>query len=455
MKKQFILIIIALLSITHIYSAIELVTVPKKEDVQLTIYNSADVTLVKEKRILTFRKGMNRIQFAWANTLIDPTSLRLSFINNKKNFELLDTAYPANRKDVLQWNIVSKKDISAKIQITYFTSGITWKADYRAIASIDDTKMNLTGYVKIINRSGEDYSNASVRLIVGTIHLVESIKSLAQKGRIYSELEEDERKIVRRKYKRYIKKAEKMRDFSYRNGRRHSHKKIIKEGLSEYFIFTIPGKESIPNKWEKKLLSVQAKNISLDTIYRFSNYSSRNTISYAKKYYEFKNRKSNGIISDTDFGKTPLPDGWVYIYKKNNSKKENLKYINSFQLKYVAIDDKIKLYAGKEFKVSVHNQLKNYKRKNISVKNNFYQKPYVDSHIEEFSYEEKIISQLKRTIKVEINRNFYGNYKIYANNTKFFKKSKTKIQFFPKIKSKSLFIVKYKIDIFHGDKYKK
>ncbi len=52
---------------------INVVTLPGRDTVQLTIYNSADLTLVKETRVLTFRKGLNRLEFSWANTLIDPT----------------------------------------------------------------------------------------------------------------------------------------------------------------------------------------------------------------------------------------------------------------------------------------------------------------------------------------------------------------------------------------------
>jgi hypothetical protein len=58
-------------------SAIELVTLPRRDNVQLTIYNSADLTLVRERRNLTLKQGWNWLQLMWANTLIDPTSLSL------------------------------------------------------------------------------------------------------------------------------------------------------------------------------------------------------------------------------------------------------------------------------------------------------------------------------------------------------------------------------------------
>src|SRR5688500_18513404 len=59
---------------------VDLSTVPSRDSVQLTIYNSEDITLVRETRKVTFKKGLNPLQFSWANTLIDPSSVELKFL---------------------------------------------------------------------------------------------------------------------------------------------------------------------------------------------------------------------------------------------------------------------------------------------------------------------------------------------------------------------------------------
>ncbi len=43
---------------------VDLSTVPKRESVQLTIYNSEDLTLVRETRNVSFKKGENGVQFS-------------------------------------------------------------------------------------------------------------------------------------------------------------------------------------------------------------------------------------------------------------------------------------------------------------------------------------------------------------------------------------------------------
>src|SRR5260221_3623684 len=158
---------------------VDLSTVPKRDTVSLTIYNSEDLTLVRETRTVTFKKGANPLQFSWANTLIDPTSVELKFLTSADKLDVLDTTYPHDKPQMLYWNVQSEIDGEAKIQITYFTSGITWSADYLLIADKDEKQLSFDGFVRVFNKSGEEYENAQVRLVVGTINLVEKIAQLA------------------------------------------------------------------------------------------------------------------------------------------------------------------------------------------------------------------------------------------------------------------------------------
>src|SRR5881227_2356399 len=86
---------------------VDLSTVPKRDTVQLTIYNSEDLTLVRETRKVTFKKGANPLQFSWANTLIDPTSVELKFLTSADQLEVLDTTFPHDKPQMLYWNVQS------------------------------------------------------------------------------------------------------------------------------------------------------------------------------------------------------------------------------------------------------------------------------------------------------------------------------------------------------------
>ena len=229
------LIPILALTATAFANNVDLSTVPKRDTVSLTIYNSEDLTLVRETRTITFKKGANPLQFSWANTLIDPTSVQLRFLTQPEKLEVLDTTFPHDKPQMLYWNVQSDFDGEATVEITYFTSGITWKADYVAIADKDETQVHLDGFVRVYNNSGEEYEDAQVRLVVGEINLVEKIAQLAQMPA--AELDKlDESRQMERKMEelRAVITAAPVASPVPQDSAAPKPKEIIKEGLSIY-----------------------------------------------------------------------------------------------------------------------------------------------------------------------------------------------------------------------------
>ncbi|MFN0022081.1 MAG: DUF4139 domain-containing protein [Pirellulaceae bacterium] len=324
---------------------VDLSTVPARSTVQLTIYNSEDITLVRETRAVTFKKGVNPLQFSWANTLIDPSSVELKFLTNADKLDVLDTTFPHAKPQMLYWNVQSEFDGEAKIQITYFTSGITWSADYLCIADKDEQEMSFEGFVRVFNNSGEEYEDAQVRLVVGTINLVEKIAQLANIP------VPEVKKMETAKYdngKRQVLSESLSRSGGARGGKGmpQDEKEIIKEGLSEYFIYTIEGTETIKNGWSKRMRSLQGQKSPFKIEYR---YRPREYGEQLVRLYLLKNDK------DSKLGTSPLPDGTVRVFRDNG--RDGLSYLTQQAIKYVPIGDKIELNLGKDPEV-IHELIK-------------------------------------------------------------------------------------------------
>ena len=174
------LLIIAIVAGTA-SAKVDLVTLPSRDTVQLTIYNSADMTLVRESRALTLKDGENKLQFSWANTLIDPTSLEMLPKANADKIDIADLTYPPRVRNLGLWNIESGVSGKVPVEITYLTSGLSWRAFYMGTLTEDEKTMRLKGYVVVTNNSGEDYENAQTRLIVGKVHILDKIAELARR----------------------------------------------------------------------------------------------------------------------------------------------------------------------------------------------------------------------------------------------------------------------------------
>jgi hypothetical protein len=325
---------------------VDLSTVPSRNSVQLTIYNSEDITLVRETRVVTFKEGVNPLQFSWANTLIDPTSVELKFLTNADKLDVLDTTFPHAKPQMLYWNVQSEFDGEAKIQITYFTSGITWSADYLCIADKDEKEMSFEGFVRVFNNSGEEYENAQVRLVVGKINLVEKIAQLANIA------VNDVKAMDATKYSESKRMAlSGMMDGKPGGGAggmmpAAKPKEIIKEGLSEYFIYTIEGTETIKNGWSKRMRSLEGQKILFKIEYR---YRPQEYGDQLVRMYLLKNDEASKL------GTTPLPDGIVRVFRDNG--RDGLSYLTQQAVKYIPIGDKIELNLGRDPEV-IHELIK-------------------------------------------------------------------------------------------------
>ena len=314
---------------------VDLSTVPKRDSVQLTIYNSEDLTLVRETRTVTFKKGINPLQFSWANTLIDPTSVELKFLTSADKLDVLDTTYPHDKPQMLYWNVESEIGSEATIQITYFTSGITWSADYLLIADKDEKQLSFDGFVRVSNNSGEEYEDAQVRLVVGTINLVEKIAQLArQAGKTVEQLDRSEGERLKLAA---AKAAMGFGDLAEKSQSEEPNgpKQIIKEGLSEYFIYTIEGTETIQNGWSKRMRSLDAAAVPFKIQYR---YRPQEYGEQLVRMFLLTNNK------DSKLGTSPLPDGVVRVFRDNG--RDGLSYLTQQSIKYIPIGDKIELNLG-------------------------------------------------------------------------------------------------------------
>lgn len=415
------------------FADVDLVTVPTRAGVQLTIYNSEDITMVREHRLLTIKPGMNRIQFSWANTLIDPTSVDFRILDHNDRVDLIDTTFPSGRNDALQWNIRSEMAGKLPVEIRYFTSGITWKADYVGIANQDETDLNVTGYVRVFNNSGELYDNAQVRLVVGTINLVEKIADLANRGApgtgeakkgAWKRLPESARKTVQREFSDKLATAD---DLFGDVGGIARAKEVIKQGLSEYFLFTIDGREDIQDQLPKRLVSMKVAEVPLECFYKASD---RDGGSNFSKYYRFKNEKllddeggEKELDAMNNLGLSPLPDGMVRLYSEYAN--QDLAYVGGTETKYVAIGDRVEVNVGVDADLTLARRLKDQKISNIASRQ--YKRRLDDEFVlyydlidydETFFYEEEIVSGKSSLAKTEVERRFVANVVLWGSDGK-------------------------------------
>ena len=396
--KRILTILTILLGLVSIAVAkVDLTTLPTRDTVQLTIYNSADLTLVRESRALTLKEGDNALQFSWENTLIDPTSLEMLPRAHAAEIDVAELVYPPRVRNLGLWNVQSEISGQVPVEITYMTSGLTWRAFYMGTLSPDEKTMHLEGYVRVTNNSGEDYENAQTRLIVGKVHILDQIAELAQRQHPYGRPGEGI-PMPRRELGGMSRARGAVMDEMMVVGQTlaEAPKQIVKEGLSEYFLYTIEGTETIPTGWSKRLKSFDIDGVPVVNLYKFEEERHGPRV---VRFLSFTNDEEH------ELGETPIPDGSMRVYRSVGD-RGHLSYEGQSSFKYIPVGEEVELNLGAVPDVVVEPVLMDFKTENYRFDDDGNVSGWDDVHTI------RIDARNMRDVpvKVEVRRNFDTQY---------------------------------------------
>jgi hypothetical protein len=374
------------------------------------------------------------LEFSWANTLIDPTSVEFRSLTHADQVDVLDVSFPPRVANTLEWRIQSEYSGEVQVEIRYFTSGISWSADYLAEAVRDEKAMALAGSVRVVNNSGEDYENAQFRLVVGVIRLVENIAQLAQQGRptsqpmvINAPAAAAPEGQVRRLAKAALSVADRLEEARPRE--------VIKEELGEYFLYTVEGRDTIPTGWSKRMPSFKAAGVPITSYYKYEKERWNDAV---MRFYQFTNSAPSKL------GKEPLPDGQVMAYRLA-SDDQLYALVGRTSVKYIPIKETVELELGNDREVLVKPSLMNWQKIDLRFDQNGNVKGWT---IKE-SWEVEVQNSKDIDIVLDIRRNFSGDWEI-ETDAKYEKVDANKVKFALRLKPREKQQFTYELTTNHG-----
>jgi hypothetical protein len=419
---------------------VDLVTLPTRDTVQLTIYNSADLTLVRESRALTVKEGVNKLQFSWADTLIDPTSLAMLPKADAEKIDIADLTYPPRVQNLGLWNIKSRVSGKVPVEITYLTSGLSWRAFYMGTLTEDEKTMRLQGYVRVTNNSGEDYENAQTRLIVGQVHILDEIAELARRQYPYGR--PGEAVASQALGETILAGVEVRRRFALKapmDGDKLGRKEVRKEGLSEYFLYTIEGTETIPTGWSKRLLSFDVDEVAVVNLYKYEEERYGRSVF---RFLSFKNDKEHKL------GETPIPGGLLKVYRGVDD-AGHLSYTGQSEFKYIPVDEEVELNLGLVADIVAEPKLMDFKTANYR----FDSRREISGWDEIRTFKVEVRNTREIPVKVEIKRNFptqYWDLEKSGEIGEFEKEDLDTVKFTLKLEPRSKKEFEYILTTYHG-----
>ena len=231
-------------------------------------------------------------------------------------------------KPTLVWEIESNKAGKQDIELSYQTQGMTWWADYNI--TYDESrgcKMDLSGWVSIINQSGASFENSKLKLIAGDVNRAEPEHFQVTGSRM---------------------KVMAMEDSA--NG-------FEEKSFFEYHMYTLGRPANIPDNSTKQLELFPnvagikcAKELVFDASSQFSYYGGlntnqgygRNAQSDVNVYLRFKNDKKNNMG-------IPLPAGRIRVNQRDSD--GSLEFIGEDIIDHTPKDEQVLIKMGNSFDI--------------------------------------------------------------------------------------------------------
>ncbi|MFQ6132555.1 MAG: DUF4139 domain-containing protein [Armatimonadota bacterium] len=376
---------------------VDLTMVPDREAVEMVVYGNQDLTLVRDRRTIGFQEGANNIEFTWADTQIDPTSIKIRAVRAPDKILIQQASYPPHRKNTLVWTIECLEAGEYLVEVSYFTSGISWSPHYRVIANDDESRVTVLGAIELQNRSGEDYEQAQAKLVVGDLHVVQQIAELAQQdiseqvslGLVGDRLFAGKAVAVpaRRAAAGRVAAVEEA------GGEAEEAPDIGMAGIGEYFIYTIEGTHDVNDGWRNRFAAISGQAVPISVLHK---YDPNRWGEVVRKFYVFRNDE------DSNLGATPLAKGVAYALRDRT--KASLIPVATTQMPYSPIGEKVELDVGNDPLVIVERKLMDYKKLELT----FNQYKRLSGWDTEEQYRVEVRNRSEKPIQIEVFENIGG-----------------------------------------------
>ncbi|MBP7936860.1 MAG: hypothetical protein KA354_19640 [Phycisphaerae bacterium] len=159
-KSAPIVLMVLAVAVSPALARIKLITLPRRERVEIQL-DQPNVTLVEEERVVPLLKGVNQVDFSWADTAIDKDSIQFRSLADPEGIKVLSVSYPPN-ENALVWQVSAGQSGPARVRISYIIGQLNKSFEYRATAAHDEKSLLLSQYVKLQNLANEDFGEAGL-----------------------------------------------------------------------------------------------------------------------------------------------------------------------------------------------------------------------------------------------------------------------------------------------------
>lgn len=259
-------------------------------------------------------------------------------INGQLRFGLPGTPlFPALADDsilkpMLNWIIEADPPGKFDAELSYVTGGMTWEADYNAVAPIEGETIDLVGWITLENQSGRTFENSNVKVMAGDINKIQQQYEYAMlRG-----------------------------GFGGGGGFNAGQPPVTEKSFDEYHLYTLNRPVALHDRETKQVEFLRAAGVAAKTIYVYHGALIGRDAWRENNYLRLRMEPGLGIDSnpkvwvmkeirnseENRLG-VPLPKGRVRLYREDSDARAE--FIGEDEIDHTPKDETLRLYTGNAF----------------------------------------------------------------------------------------------------------
>lgn len=278
-------------------------------------------------------------------------------------------------KPTIDWLLQSDSAGRVPAVLSYVTGGMTWVADYNAVAPENGNDLDITGWVTMDNQSGKTFDEAQIKLMAGEVNKLQPSSVMADA---------------------YVQRAG--------TGSSAGMPQVSEQAFDEYHLYTLPRPVTLEDRETKQVEFIRSPKVKAKRVYVYDGAKFPPQYQYWG-YEQIRNNREYGTEMNSDVWVMqeitnskenhlgiPLPKGRVRFYRRDADGA--LEFIGENEIKHTPSDETLRIFTGNAFDLVGERRQTNFRVEN-------------DRHAIDETFEIKLRNHKKEAVEVRAVEHLY------------------------------------------------
>ncbi len=311
--------------------------------------------------------------------------------------DLVFPEVPAVLRDrpTLVWLLRSATAGERRLEATYLTTGMTWKADYVLTLDGEGKRADLLGWITVDNESGASYPEAALQLVAGDVHLAPAPRA----------------------------------GFAETMMVKTAQAPVEEESFAEYHLYTVPRPTSIKERQKKQISFLEKSGMTVGRRYVVEGSAGlfRGRIGVQRHdvrvEIDLANRAANQLG-------VPLPAGTLRMYQKD--RRGTAQFVGEDAIRHTPVDETVTMTMGNAFDLVAERRQTDFRR--------------FDS-VSESAFEVTMRNHKEAPVTITVRERVGGDWEMLSNSHPFTKESAFGVTFEVPVEAKGSATLRYRVRV--------